>query len=280
MSETANDAQVDYWNDAAGPTWVQFQAQLDRQLTPLGAEAMRVLAPAGGERILDVGCGCGDTSAQLAERVGAAGAVVGVDISAPMLTVARGRPVAAGAATPDFRQADAQSADLGRAAFDAVFSRFGVMFFADPQAAFANIRQSLRPGGRMNFVCWRPLSENPWMREPMEAARPFLPPSPPPDPFAPGPYAFADPDRLRGILTRAGFSSVAIDPFDARIGGADIEQTLALTFRVGPLGAALRDHPGCADVLGEAVRASIIPYQTTVGVLMPAAVWIVSARNG
>jgi SAM-dependent methyltransferase len=277
MTETTNEAQIDYWNDAAGPTWVRFQAQLDRQLTPLGAEALRVLAPAAGERVLDVGCGCGDTSAQLAGRVGAAGAVVGVDISAPMLAVARARPVAAGAATPDFRQADAQSADLGAAAFDAIFSRFGVMFFADPQAAFANIRKSLRPGGRMSFVCWRPLAENPWMREPMEAARPFLPPAPPSDPLAPGPYAFADPDRVRGILEGAGFSGVAIDPFDARIGGADIEQTLALTFRVGPLGAALREHPQYADVLAEAVRGAISPYDTAGGVLMPAAVWIVSA---
>jgi SAM-dependent methyltransferase len=279
MPDTANAAQVEYWNAVAGRTWVAFQQQLDRQIEPLGAEAMRALAPAKGERILDIGCGCGQTTIELAARVGVSGAVVGVDISEPMLEIARARAIAPAAATPKFRQVDAQTEDLGLGGFDAVFSRFGVMFFADPTAAFVNIRRSLKPGGRISFVCWRPFQENLWMRAPMEAATPFLPPSPPVDPTAPGPFAFADASRLRKIMEGAGFSAVAIDPFDAQIGGSDIDQTVALTFRVGPLGAAVREHPDCADVIAKAVREAVAPFATPNGVLMPAAVWIVSGRN-
>ena len=282
MSEAAaapNAAQIDYWNAVAGETWSRMQEQLDRQLEPLGLEAARVLAAQPGERILDIGCGCGQTTLALAERVGAAGAVTGVDISRPMLGVARGRPVPAGAATPRFNEADVQTADLGAGAYDAVFSRFGVMFFADPAAAFANIRGALKAGGRMTFVCWRPMAENLWMRLPLEAALPLLPPLPPPDPTAPGPFAFADPDRVRGILTQAGFSDIEIQPFDARIGGGTLDETVAMTFRIGPLGAALRDNPDAAPKVAAAVRQAVSAYETGDGVMMPAAVWVVRARG-
>lgn len=275
----SNAAQIDYWNAAASQTWVRFQEQLDRQIGPLGREAMRVLAPAPGERILDIGCGCGQTTLELAARVGSSGAVVGADISRPMLEVARQRPLPAGTTRPQFRQIDAQSGDLGQAEFDAVFSRFGVMFFSDPAGAFGNIRAAMKPGGRLAFVCWRPFQDNLWMREPMDAARPFLPPQPPMDPTAPGPFAFADADRVRSILKAAGFGSIAIEPFDARVGGADVEQTLQLTFNVGPLGAALREQPDLADKVGDAIRDVLAGYETPEGVLMPAAVWIVQARN-
>jgi SAM-dependent methyltransferase len=281
MSESPapNAAQVDYWNTTAGVVWAQFQEQLDRQIEPLGLEAMRVLAPAPGERVIDIGCGCGQTTAELAARVGRTGSVVGVDISEPMLAVSRQRPLARAAARPSFRLADVQTGDLGAAEFDAAFSRFGVMFFADPVAAFANIRKALKPGGRLGFVCWRPLRDNPWMLAPMEAALPFLPPLPPTDPTAPGPFAFADPDRVRAILAGAGFSAVEIEPFDDRIGGSEVEQTMTLIFRIGPLGAALREHPQCAAAAAGAVRSKILEFETPDGVLMPAAVWIVHARN-
>ena len=279
-TQTSNAAQIEYWNATAGPVWVQFQEQLDRQIEPLGLEAIRTLAPAPGERVMDIGCGCGQSTMELAARVGPSGAVVGIDISEPMLDVARGRPAPAASPPPSFRQADAQAEDLGQGAFDAAFSRFGVMFFADPVAAFANIRRALKPGGRLGFVCWRPLLENSWMLEPMLAALPYLPPLPPPDPTAPGPFAFADAERVRGILAGAGFSAVRIEPFDMRIGGSSVEQTLTLAFRVGPLGAALRENPGLADTVAGAIRAKLAEYDTPSGVLMPAAVWIVQARNG
>jgi len=275
---STNAAQIDYWNASAGQTWAAFQAWLDRQLEPLGAEAMRVLAPVPGDRILDIGCGCGHTSVALADRVGPTGAVLGVDISQPMLAVAAARTP--GTAAPEYRLADAQADDLGAASFDGIFSRFGVMFFSDPVAAFANIRRALKPAGRLAFVCWRPLAENPWMHVPLEAARPLLPPLPPPDPTAPGPFAFADADRLRGILTEAGFGAIAITPFDTAIGSGGVEETLDLCRRVGPLGGALRETPDRAEAVMGVVREALAAYLTPEGVMMPAAVWIVSAVNG
>ena len=274
-TETANAAMADYWNASAGETWARFQAQLDRQLEPLGVEAMGRLPLKPGDRVLDIGCGCGETTLALAARVGAGGTAVGVDVSRPMLEVARARAADAPAAT--FLEADAQTAALPPPPFDAAFSRFGVMFFSDPAAAFANIRKALRPGAPMAFVCWRPFVDNPWMRDPMAAAQSLLPPQTPPDPLAPGPFAFADADRVRGILGAAGFGDVAIEPFDARIGGSSVEATLALTFRVGPLGAALRERPDLSDSVAEAVRSVLQRYDTPSGVLMPAAVWIVTA---
>lgn len=276
---SVNAAQIDYWNATAGETWALFQEQLDRQIAPLGLEGLRVLAPATGERVIDIGCGCGQTSLDLARRVGSNGHVVGVDISAPMLDVARRRPLSGSTMRPEFREADAQSVDLGHAVFDAAFSRFGVMFFSDPVAAFSNIRQSLKPHGRLGFVCWRPLSENTWMLAPLNAALPFLPAPPPADPLAPGPFALSDAGRVRSILRDAGFGSVTIEPFDAIIGSGDIEQTLELTLEVGPLGAALRENPQQKSNVADAVRKVLTHYATPAGVLMPAAVWIVLAHN-
>ena len=277
---SANAAQIEYWNSAAGETWAVFQEQLDRQIAPLGLEALRVLAPAPGEAVLDIGCGCGQTTLDLASRVGSEGQVVGIDISAAMLEVARRRPLSDLTRRPVFREVDAQNGDLGRAVYEAAFSRFGVMFFGDPIAAFSNIRTALKPRGRLGFVCWRPLRENIWMLAPLEAARPRLPAMPPEDPSAPGPFAFADAGRLRSILNGAGFRSVTIEPFDILIGGGDLEQTLALTFKVGPLGAALREHPQQKNKVADAVREALTLYSTPAGVLMPAAVWVVLAHNG
>jgi len=274
----ANAAQVAYWNETAGRTWADFQDPIDRQIRPLGLAAMQRLAPAPGEQVVDVGCGCGDTSLELARRVGPEGGVLGLDISAPMLEVARGRAEAAGAHNLAFREADAQTAALpgGR---DAVFSRFGVMFFADPEAAFANLRRSLRPGGRLAFVCWRPLPENLWIHLPAEAAAGLVPPAPPPEPGTPGPFAFADPDRVRRILAEAGFTGIEISPHDEAIGGLDLEGTVGMSVWRGPLGAILRERPDLAPVLHDRVRTAVSPWLRGDAVYMPSATWLVSARN-
>jgi SAM-dependent methyltransferase len=277
---SVNAAQIDSWNKAAGETWAVFQEQLDRQIAPLGLEALKALAPRPGEAVIDIGCGCGQTSFLLADLVGREGRVVGVDVSAPMLAVARHRPASNSTTRPEIREVDAQTGDLGEAVFDAAFSRFGVMFFSDPIAAFANIRRALKPHGRLSFVCWRALQENPWMLAPMDAARPLLPPTPPADPLAPGPFAFADADRVRSILQAAGFGSVQIKPFDAQIGSGDIDSTLALTLKIGPLGSILRENPQYKEVVSGAVREVLTRYATPTGVWLPAAVWIVRAHNG
>jgi SAM-dependent methyltransferase len=274
----ANAAQVAYWNDAAGRTWASKQDQIDRQIRPLGLAAMDRLAPASGETLLDVGCGCGDTSLELVRRVGAEGGVLGLDISVPMLEVARQRAAAAGARGLEFREADAQTAALPGDR-DAVFSRFGVMFFSDPVAAFGNLRRALKPGGRLAFVCWRPLAENLWMRLPAETAAGLVPPAPPPEPGAPGPFAFADPDRVRRVLAEAGFTGVDIAPHDEAIGGLDLEGTVEMSFRVGPLGAILRERPDLAPVLRDRVREAVSPWLRDEAVYLPSATWLVSAQN-
>jgi len=232
QTNSSNIAQIEYWNTEAGETWAKFQEALDRQIETLGLAAMNTLKPEGGEHIIDIGCGCGQTSLDLGSRVGAAGSVVGVDISKHMLEVALRRLRLAPNLRVAFSLLDAQSDDLGHGRFDAAFSRFGVMFFSDPVVAFANIRRSLKPNGRLVFLCWRPLNQNPWMREPLEAALPLLPPIAPYDPMAPGPFAFADAGRVQSILAAAEFGSVKVSPFDAAIGGANVEQTLQLALNV------------------------------------------------
>ena len=274
----ANAAQEAYWNETAGRTWADLQDRIDRQIRPLGQAILDRLAPEPGETAIDVGCGCGDTSLELARRVGPEGEVLGLDISAPLLEVARRRAGEASLEGLEFRQADAQVAALpgGR---DIVFSRFGVMFFSDPGGAFRNLRHALRPGGRLGFVCWRPLAENLWMRLPAETATGLVPPAPPPEPGAPGPFAFADPERVRGLLAGAGFTDIGIAPHDEAIGGLELDGTVEMSFRVGPLGAILRERPDLAPVLRERVREAVRPWLRDGAVYMPSATWLVSARN-
>jgi SAM-dependent methyltransferase len=278
MTDAPNADQDDYWNGRAGQTWAQLQTLMDRQLEPLGLEAQRVLNPKPGERLIDIGCGSGQTTLALAQAVGPQGSVLGLDLSRPMLDVAEKRAEAAGLPAT-FAARDVQTAQWDQA-YDGAYSRFGVMFFADPGAAFANIRKALKPGGRLAFVCWRPYDQNPWMAEPLKAAEAFLPPSPPSDPTAPGPFAFADPERVRGILAGAGFVDVEIAPFDTGVGSGDLEDAMLVAQRIGPLGAAIRENPEAAPKVLEAVRPVLETYVQPDGrVLMPAAVWIVSAKS-
>lgn len=276
MSETANAAQAEYWNAQAGPTWAEQQAPLDRQLQPLGRRVMEALALQPGERVLDVGCGAGATTLELATAVGPNGEVVGIDISRPLLDVARRRT--AGASGVRFLEGDAQTYPFESGSFDAVFSRFGVMFFADPTAAFASLRRALRPGGRIGFVCWRAMVENPIIALPMQAASGHLTPPPPPEPGAPGPFAFADPDRVRTILNAAGLEDVVLTAHDQKIGSGDLATALALALKVGPLGGLLRENPDRRDVVVDAVREALAAHEGPEGVKLDSATWIVTAR--
>lgn len=276
----ANADQIAYWNAQAGETWAAWQERLDRQIEPLGRRAMEALAPRAGERIIDIGCGCGQTTLELAGQVGPSGDVLGVDVSAPMLAVAARRPTNAGAGGARFRQADAQVFAFEPAGADAAFSRFGVMFFADPLAAFANIRTGLTQGGRLAFVCWRCVADNPFMTLPFAAALPFLPEPPPPtDPLAPGPFAFADGERLRGILEAAGFNDIALTAHDQAIGAGNLEESTETALRIGPLGRILREQPALESMVRAAVRAALAPHATPAGVLIASASWIVTAKN-
>lgn len=278
MTDTPNAAQIAYWNEGAGPTWAALQVQLDRQLGPLGRATEAALNPQTGERLLDVGCGCGETSLELARAVGPSGAVTGLDISRPMLEIARGRAAEAGLSTAEFLEADAQTYPLEAGAYDGLFSRFGVMFFADPTAAFSNLRRALKPGGRLAFLCWRSPDQNPIMTLPMASVAHLFPPAPPPEPGAPGPFAFADPKRVEAILSGAGFRDIAITPHDEKIGAGSLDDTLSLTLRVGPLGGMLREHPDLRDTAIGILRETLSAHAGPDGVKLGSATWIVTAR--
>lgn len=280
-----NAYQVADWNGQSGERWVANQARLDAMVAVFGEAAIEAVAPAAGERVLDVGCGAGASSLALAARVGAGGQVLGVDISAPL--IGRARALAPQDTPVLYQAADASSADLSEGAFDILFSRFGVMFFDDPTAAFAHMRRALRPGGRVAFVCWRGVAENDWVRLPMGAIKDILPPSALPDPEAPGPFSFGDRGRVARILTAAGFTDIAIAPFDASVpfgeGGtrdAAIDDAVKMTLEVGPLSRSLADKPDDIRARASAaVRAAFAGLPGERSVMINGAAWIVMARN-
>ena len=280
---TANSEQSEYWNQTAGPKWTQLSDVIDSQIAPLGSEAMDRIDVRSGERVLDVGCGCGQTSLELARRVGPAGAVLGADISRPMLESARTRADQAGIANARFELADAQVHPFQAETFDLAFSRFGVMFFADPVAAFANLLCALRPGARLGFVCWQGLAHNAWMLRPMAAVAPLLSLQPPSDPHAPGPFAFADADRVTGILRDAGFACIGTEGMERELlvgGGAGVDETVDFLLQMGPAGAALREADDeLRAKAADAVREAIAPFHGDDGVRMPAAAWLFTATR-
>src|SRR5262245_13051022 len=212
-----NDFGDDYWNSKGGQTWVRLQERLDDAMAPLTDMALDAAAPQAGERVIDVGCGGGATVIELARRVGPAGHVPGVDVSEVMAAHARDRIVAERLLNAELQVADAASAQFASADADLMFSRFGVMFFSQPDAAFTHMRRAMRPGGRLLFVAWRSREENAWAAVPLEAGKPFLPSEPKADPHAPGPYAFADPKRVQAILQAGGWDDISIVPHDAPV---------------------------------------------------------------
>jgi len=282
VETTANQEQIRYWNEQGGPRWVQMQQQLDAQISQLGLLTMQRAAVQPGEQVLDVGCGCGQTALELAERVGPQGAVLGVDISEPMLTRARERQSERGLKNLTFLQADAQTHQFGSSCFDLVFSRFGVMFFENPTAAFANLHSAVRPGGRLCFVCWQALDKNEWARVPLAAATRHVPLPAPASPDAPGPFAFANPDRVRSLLEAGGFNDVSLEPHQAALtmGGAKtIAEAVDFTLEIGPVSRVLVDVSAAIRArVAEELRLALAPYANENGVSLGGAVWIVTAR--
>lgn len=287
MSEPAGDVvgRTNDWTGVTGERWVTHQRRLDVMMAPFGDAAMAAAMPVPGDHVLDIGCGAGATSFALGERVGETGRVLGLDISAPLIERAQrdapsGSPVA-------FRLGDAANEPLTTAAFDLLFSRLGVMFFDAPVAAFAHLRTALKPGARLAFVCWRDAGENDWVRIPMGAVRDILPPSPPPAPRAPGPYAFADEAYVESVLQDAGFADVALSPFDHAIlfgQGADdraaVEDALDMAVEVGALSRALAGQPeSIRQRAVDAVRAAFAERARDGKLIIQGAAWIVTARN-
>ncbi|MSO65561.1 MAG: class I SAM-dependent methyltransferase [Alphaproteobacteria bacterium] len=276
-----NAQQVAFWNGEEGVKWVASNERLDAMLQPIGDQIAERAAVRSGDRVLDIGCGGGATLVALAPRVAPDGSVTGVDISAPLLTLARERTRRMGMPI-DFLQADAETHPLGEEHFDLALSRFGVMFFANPAVAFSNIRRALKRSGRLVFVCWQALGRNPWMTVPRDIVQRYAALPPRSDPHTPGPFAFADPMRVRNILAAAGFGSFQIEGFAHRlmVGGGSIEGAVMGTSRDGPMASLLKDLTTDArqrleDELRTAYRSFVDPDGI---VRLPASIWLVTAQ--
>ena len=284
-----NAAQVQSaeWNGRTGAAWLTHQERLDRMLAPFGAAAFEAALPAQAEHVLDIGCGAGSTTLALARAIGPYGIATGLDISEPLLARARARAMEAGIAV-SFLLADAARHGFEPESVDLLFSRFGVMFFDDPVAAFGNLRRALKPGGRLAFVCWRGAEENDWVRLPMTAVRSIVPPQTPLDPDAPGPFSFGDAKRVKTILTEAGFTDIGFAAFDRDLlfgtgisRDAAIEDALEQAFEVGPLSRALADQPEHIRLQAvQAVRAAFAQRVSGTSVVIRGAAWIVTAQAG
>lgn len=275
----ANREQAAVWNESSGPTWVELQQVLDRLFAPIEAILVEEGAPSEGARVLDIGCGAGATTLAMARRLGPSARCTGVDISAPLVAAATARAAREGIAAT-FIHADAQTHAFEPAAFDAVISRFGVMFFDDPEAAFANIRRAVRRDGKLTFVAWRSPEENPFMTTAARAVAPLLPDVTVPTSPATGPgqFAFADGERVRRILDASGFRDVAVRSLDVPT-VLDEKDLLSFVTKLGPVGRALRTASDEQRArVAEVLRGAFAAYVHDGAVRFDAACWLVSAR--
>jgi len=266
---------AEFWNEIAGPKWVEQQEQLDAIMAGHLADLLAAADLRAGQVLVDVGCGCGVLSLEAADR---GCAVRGVDISRPMLAHARRRADAAGLDI-DFAEADAQTHPLRSGSVDRVMSRFGVMFFSDPVAAFGNLRGWLAPGGSLHFLCWQPLDENPWMYKVLAVAKPWLEDSGSADPRAPGPFSLGDTDHLRGVLSAAGFSDVQVAEVrrPMRVEGTP-EEALAFYLERGPIKAARAVSEEARAHVEADLLALMRAEHDGEAVSMDGACWLVTAR--
>jgi SAM-dependent methyltransferase len=276
-----NTEQMDYWNGAGGQHWIAEQARYDEMNAEFGARVVAALAPQPGDRVLDVGCGNGALTLAVAPRVAPEGYAVGLDISRPMLEVARERAQAARLGNAIFEQADAQTHQLEEASFDGIVSRFGLMFFADPDAAFANLARSLRRGGRIVFTCWQDPLANEWLMVPAGAALAHVPLPDLGVAGEAGPFSLADPDRVRSILTRSGFAHVTVDDLRCPMRmGPTVEDTVSFMQRTDMAAALMADVTDeVAAAAWAAVREALAPYAGPDGVVLRGASWLVTANR-
>jgi len=278
QARPADTGQSALWNGSAGRAWIEGQPTLDAIFEPFEARLVEAAAARRPRNVLDVGCGTGATTLAIAQHLGPSSQCMGVDISAPMIGVARRRGEAAHA-TARFVRADAQDHVFDNPRFDMVVSRFGVMFFADPVAAFANLRRAATDDAQLHFFAWRSAAENPFMTLAERVARDRLPDIPKSEPGAPGQFAFAEGARIRNILDASGWTDIAIEPVDVACRFPASALTRYIT-QMGPLGRALQqiDAPKRERIVDD-VRAAFEPYMDGGDVRFEAACWEVVARS-
>jgi SAM-dependent methyltransferase len=277
-----NETQAAAWGGQNGQHFVAERERHDRMHRAMRARLLSAAAITAGEAVLDVGCGCG-ASTRSAARASGAGRVLGVDVSEPMLAEARRLAREDGLARVEFRRADAQTAVLPAGAFDVAISSFGVMFFDDPQAAFANVGRALRPGGRLAVLSWQPAARNEHLAVPIRAIAPVIgSPELAPGGDGPGPFSLADPEHVRRLLLRAGFNDVQVahltEPMTV---GVDLDDALGYYLRT-PVAREL-----CAAATAQTVaaatdrlRETLARYCTEDGVQLSGAALLVTAHRG
>jgi SAM-dependent methyltransferase len=264
------------WNGPAAQAWIDTRDLLDATLRPFEDLLVEAVGASGGRHVLDVGCGTGSTTLAIARRLGARGRAVGLDISEPMIAVARARAANEGSA-PTFIAADAETHRFEPPRFDAIVSRFGVMFFADPVGAFANLRLAASKDAALTSIVWRSAAENPFMTTAERAAAPLLPEMPQRRTDGPGQFAWGDDGKVAGILGDSGWNRIAIEPLDVTCAFPRSELDRYVT-RLGPLGQVLReaDEATRARVIG-AVSTAFAPFMHGDEVRFTAACWMVRA---
>ncbi|MGJ4950364.1 class I SAM-dependent methyltransferase [Bradyrhizobium sp. HKCCYLS20291] len=276
----ANADQIAYWNGPGGQRWAERQEAQDVLLAPVSRILLERIAAKPGDRVLDIGCGCGGLAIALAQQVAPDGSVLGADISAPMLD--RARAVTPAGLAAEFVLADATVHPFVPASFDLMVSRFGVMFFADPVTSFGNIRRALKPGGRVVFACWREPKANPWMIAPLQAVYRHVPKLPEMAPEDPGPFAFASEARVTRILGEAGFSDVALEAHALALDiarGQGLDAAVQSAFEIGPASRALEGHPAdTREAARQSVRELLAQYQDGDSVTLSGSIWLVTAR--
>jgi SAM-dependent methyltransferase len=281
MPDTANTAMQRHWNEVAGPRWVARAGLQEARNIEVAALLQQEAAPQPGERVLDVGCGTGATAIPFAQAVGRGGHVTGVDISEPMLEQCRKNVAAAGAANLSFVLADAQVHRFPADRFHLLISRFGVMFFADPVAAFTNLHAGLRQGGRLCMAVWASLAENTHWKIPFEIAVKHLGQPAPVDPREPGPMAFRDPAYLKDILAKAGFADISVTPRAFHVRGAAAANEAEHAALFGPAWRLMEEKtaPEAArQTIVAEIATAFAPYVTADGLRLPGTVLIAKAR--
>ena len=282
MSEV-NKNQKDFWSGKGGDIWVERQNAMDTMLSPLGEAALNKLDFNEEENVLDIGCGCGHTTLNIAERIGPSGNVTGLDISEPMLKRAKESAVEMYLTNTSFKCVDVQTEDLGEAIYSTAFSRFGVMFFEDSIAAFKNINKSLISEGCLSFVCWQSPAVNPWQSLFIQEIKKFLElPSPPPR--SPGPFAFMESEYVSSILEESKFQDITIEGYETEVNmfsGRSLSDSVKDYISINPVVSGMLKESSenkIAEIIDSAIEA-FSPYYTEKGLIFPSATWLVTARK-